>query len=175
MDNWTFLRFGDVNRNGASIFGMDKAGSEDSPSEWAVATGNKRSEDGICAFRVRRHLDDPRGCVLEMPQFERALYQINNADRYLMGIAQGGLCAHFANPAVSPAFLMRGSLSTRLMGNRRHQFKVCSLGSDGEYLIDHRKPFTKTPIGLDRIYVSDDERMDAFLKRMRFACDNDYD
>jgi len=177
MDRRTYIRFG-LDPKGGSIFGLAGEDTEDGPDEWRVASGNKTCEEGICVFVANRHLDDPQGWVLEQPDFEHARYGVGSWVSYLIGIVgRERLCQWKKNPSLRLAHVVRGSVTqnTTRLRYRGKPVVLTPLGSDGEYLIDPRKPYTYEPIALEHIYMDDRTRLVDYLDKIDHWrwCDED--
>jgi hypothetical protein len=170
MDRHTYIRFG-LDPKGRSVFGLSQEPTEDGPDEWAVATGNKTSEEGLCVFRAHRHADDPKGWVLEEPDFSKAVYSPSGWATYLLSIAgKDRLCKWKRNPSMRFVHVVRGSIvqNRTRMRHRGKPIVLTPLGSDGEYLIDPFKPYIYEPIGLEYIYMDDHTRLVDFLDQRGF-------
>lgn len=157
MDDWIYVRFGHFPRKGGSVFGLSTGPTEDSIDEWAVATGNKRSESGICVFRAYRHPDVEGAYIIMEPNTDKALYNARFDAPYLRGISG---CETPDELAEKEVYVIEGSVCTVKDAARRLHV---DLGSDGEFLIDPAKPKSVELIGSDMVYVSRDKSVAEFM------------
>ena len=158
MENWHYIRFGRIPTQGGSHFGLAGDDNEDGPDEWRKETGGMTREAGVSVFRAARSHNDPQGWEIFMPDFDRARYQVSDEISYMKSILPAASIAKWRkNPDTPLALLLHGSPVTIKM--QRSKTPFIELGSDGEYLIDTKKPLRVTNVGIDHIYISRDQKL----------------
>jgi hypothetical protein len=152
---YIYIRFGRMPKDGYSHFGLAKEDTEDGPDPWRVETGGKWRENGICVFRAYHHPDHPGHFILMEPHFSLALYGVDSAERHLLAVVpeEGG-----------PVLRVDGSPVTC---KARDGTTRIELGSDGEYLIDHRTVAAVEEVDVDRIWYGRGSRLTDLLERRR--------
>ena len=170
MDHFHFMRFGQIPKTGRSIFGLAGEDNEDGPDEWRTETGNKTHEAGISVLQVHRNDNDPQGWILQTPNFAHARYGIQNFDDYLLTILpMKQLYIWKKNPTHSVAFHIEGSIVTINMPiNKKKSIQMAELGSDGEFLINPKKPMKITPVNPEHVYLSSNIKLLDFLNSKHY-------
>lgn len=159
-ERWIYIRFGGRPQEGPSRFGLAGEDTEDGPDPWRAETGGMTHEAGVSVFRAYRHPDVDGAYVLMCPAFDLARYGVPDSETHLLSVFPR------AKPGdTGTAFRVDGSLATV---RARDKTSRCELGSDGEYLIDWKKPCSFQPVELVSVWFSETETLPAFLSRRRF-------
>lgn len=156
-ENWIFIRFGQLPKDGRSIFGLAGEDNEDGPDEWRMIAGNRTHESGVCVLRARHHPTVAGAYTVDEPDFHLALYGVS--DDYFNSIIP-----RFEDGEIPTCLRVDGAPLTVAArdGTRRLE-----LGSDGEYLVDTSQPYTVEQLDLSQIWLSKWESALDFLARRR--------
>lgn len=159
-ERWIYIRFGGMPAVGKSVFGLAREDTEDGPDPWRQELGDMTHEAGVSVFRAYMHPDVEGAYVLVAPAFELARYGVPGQEAHLLSVFPRGKPGD-----TGTAIRVDGSLATCRAPDRTLRLE---LGSDGEYLIDPKKPCTVHPVDVASIWVSEKESLPDFLSRTRF-------
>lgn len=159
-ERWIYVRFGGMPSGGRSRFGLAREDTEDGPDPWRQELGGMTHEAGVSVFRASMHPDVPGAYVLIAPAFDLARYGVESQESHLLSVYPRAKAGEEGT-----AVLVDGSLVT---SRARDGTLRAELGSDGEYLVDVRKPFAVRPLSVGAIWVSERESLSDFLVRRRF-------
>lgn len=152
-DEYLFIRLGGIPSSGGySLFGLAGDDTEEGPDPWRAAMSGKTRESGTSVFRALRHPDRPGAYVLIAPDFANAVYDVPSDHAYFLSVVPG---RRF------PVLRIDGSPVT----TGRHGDKRIVLGSDGEYLVDPRIPWTVHELPLESIWIDLDTTLAEFVER----------
>ena len=153
-DRHLYIRLGGMPRAGGySLFGLASADTEDGPDPWRMAMSGKTRESGTSVFRAYRHPDVPDAYVLIAPDFTNAIYGVPSEHAYFLSVIPG---------RDFPVLRIDGS---PVVSASRHGDMRIELGSDGEYLLDPRRPWTVRELPRETIWLSETVRLDDFVER----------
>jgi len=159
-DGWIFVRFGKMPLHGKSVFGLAREDNEDGPDPWRQELGGMTHEAGVSVFRAYRHPDVPDALVLMQPHFDLARYGVSSQREHLLSVIPR------KGDGEVEAFRIDGFLATCRGFDKSVRLE---LGSDGEYLVDARRPYSAIRLQLDSIWVSEWMRLDDLLNEARFC------
>ncbi len=158
-DAWIYVRFGRMPRDGRSVFGLAGEDTEEGPDPWRAELGGMTHEAGTCVLRARRHPDVPGAYLVMAPHFEHALYGISGFESYMLAIIPR------YEEGEHPTVLRVDGFPVTL--EARDKTLRLELGSDGEYLIDPRRPVAARALSLETVYVTEELDAASFLRLRR--------
>lgn len=158
-EDWIYIRFGRMPKDGRSIFGLAGEDTEDGPDAWRTESGNRTHESGVCVLRAVRHTAIPDAYIVLQPEFSLALYGVGDFESYLLAIIP-----QYEEGEHRTVLRIDGSPCT--VRARDNTLRL-ELGSDGEYMIDTGKSHTILPLTMDQVWVSEKQSAADFLNQRR--------